>query len=273
MYSKSCMFLIHLYKVLKMKLIDTHTHLYLKEFDDDRAEVVTRAINNGITRLLLPNINKDSIPEMIKMCRSFPDICKPMLGLHPGSVKKNFNEDLRDIEKMLGNDEFIAIGEIGIDLYWDKTFLEEQLEAFKIQIQWAKLRNLPVVIHARESFNEIFDVLDKLADSDLRGVFHSFTGNEEQVNRINEYGFYFGINGIITYKNNNLIEAVKKIPADKLLLETDSPYLTPVPKRGQRNESSLLIYIADRLSQIREISPKELALTTSRNAEALFKCN
>ena len=256
-----------------MKLIDTHTHLYLKEFDDDRDEVVTRALNNGITKLLLPNIDSESIPEMIKMCRSYPDICKPMMGLHPGSVRKKFAEDLKEIENKLGNNEFIAIGEIGIDLYWDKTFLEEQLEAFKIQIQWAKLRNLPVVIHARESFSEVFGVLDKLADSNLKGVFHSFTGNEEQVNRINDYGFYFGINGIITYKNNNLIEVVKKIPTNRLLLETDSPYLPPVPKRGQRNESSFLIYIAERLAQIREISPEELALTTSRNAEDLFKCN
>jgi TatD DNase family protein len=254
-----------------MKLIDTHSNLYLREFYYDRDAVVKRALSDGINRLLLPNIDSESISGMMQMCRSYPEICRPMMGLHPGSVKENFREELKIIEDWLGREEFIAIGEIGIDLYWDKSFKEQQTEAFEIQIQWAKQKKLPVVIHARESFMEIFNILDRNVDVSLTGVFHSFTGNEDVVKKINEYGFYFGINGIVTFKNSGLVNSVKSIPVEKILLETDSPYLSPVPKRGMRNESSFLKYIAERVAQIYGLSIEELTQIATSNAEKLFK--
>lgn len=254
-----------------MELIDTHSHLYLKEFDNDRDDVINRALTNGIKKILLPNIDSGSISGMMQMCRKYSGICYPMMGLHPGSVNEKFKEELKIVENHLANNEFARIGEIGIDLYWDQTFKVQQEEAFEIQIQWAKQKKLPVVIHARESFGEIFNVLDHYVDEDLKGVFHSFTGNADQVKIINEYGFYYGLNGIITFKNSGLAKVIEDIPVDKLLLETDSPYLSPVPKRGMRNESSYLIYIANRLAQVYDLSVEMLALITTNNAEKLFK--
>ncbi len=254
-----------------MELIDTHSHLYLPEFDNDRDEVIKRALLNGIKRVLLPNIDVASISGMMQMCRVYTEICYTMMGLHPGSVNENFNKELKIIEEYLKRNEFVGIGEIGIDLYWDKTFKEQQEEAFEIQIKWAKQQKYPVVIHARESFREIFNILDRNVDADLKGVFHSFTGNDDQVKIINEYGFYYGINGIISFKNSELIKVVEKIPVEKVLLETDSPYLSPVPKRGKRNESSYLIYIANRVAEIYGLSLKKLAIITSGNADKLFK--
>lgn len=254
-----------------MELIDTHSHLYLKEFDVDRDDVVKRAVANGIKRLFLPNIDSGSISGMLQMCRSYPEICSPMMGLHPGSVNDKYKDELKIIEDWMGREEFIGIGEIGIDLYWDRSFREQQIEVFETQIQWAKQKKIPVVIHSRESFTEIFNVLDRNVDETLTGVFHSFTGNEDQVKIINEYGFYFGINGIVTFKNSGLVKAVERIPVEKILLETDSPYLSPVPKRGMRNESSFLIYIAERVAQIYGFSLDKLALMTSNNAKKLFK--
>ena len=254
-----------------MDLIDTHTHLYLGEFDDDREEVVLRAKEKGIRKLLLPNIDSGSIQGMHTMCSLFPGICLPMMGLHPGSVDRNFEEELEIAESWLDKNEYVAIGETGIDLYWSTVYREQQLEAFKIQIRWAKQRSLPIVIHARESFNEIFSVLDKLADENLRGVFHSYTGNEDQAKHILEYGFYFGINGILTYKNSSLMKTLESIPPEKVLLETDSPYLSPVPKRGSRNESLNLLYIAEKAAQVYKCSVDEIASVTTRNARTVFK--
>ena len=254
-----------------MEFIDTHSHLYLGEFDGDRDDVVKRALANGIKRILLPNIDSGSISGMMQMCQSYPGICSPMIGLHPGSVKENFAGELKIIENWIEHEEFIAIGEIGIDLYWDKNYKEQQTEVFEKQIQWAKQKKFPVVIHARESFTEIFTVLDRNMDENLSGVFHSFTGNEEQVKIISEYGFYFGINGIITFKNSDLAKTVERIPVEKILLETDSPYLSPAPKRGKRNESSFLIYIAERLAQIYDLPVDQLSQITTGNAEKLFK--
>ena len=254
-----------------MELIDTHSHLYLGEFDEDRDDEVKRALANGIKRILLPNIDSGSISGMMQMCQAYPGICSPMIGLHPGSVKENYTDELKIIENWMEREEFIGIGEIGIDLYWDKTYKEQQIEAFEIQINRAKQKKIPIVIHARESFAEIFNVLDRNMDASLTGVFHSFTGNEDQVKIINEYGFYFGINGIVTFKNSGLVDVVECIPVEKILLETDSPYLSPVPKRGKRNESSFLIYIAERLAQIYSLTLDQLGMITSGNAEKLFK--
>ena len=253
-----------------MEFIDTHTHLYLDNFDTDRNEVVERALKNQVNSLLLPNIDLKSIPAMLEMYRKFPGICFPMIGLHPGSVKENFEKELYKIENWLEKINFIAIGETGIDLYWDKRFKEQQLEAFEIQIKWAKEKKLPIVIHARNSFSEIYSVLDKHADKNLKGVFHSFTGNSDDLEKVLSYGFFVGINGIVTFSNSGLEHVVKYLPPEKLLLETDSPYLAPVPERGKRNESSFVTHIAYTLARIYGLSINEIAEITTKNAGTLF---
>lgn len=251
--------------------IDTHTHLYSKQFDEDRSEVVQRAIESGVTKLLLPNIDRESVAPMLELTKQFPINCFPMMGLHPCSVDLNWKDDLVFLKKQLENTRCIAIGEIGIDLYWDKTYQKEQEYAFVEQVNWAKSMNLPIVIHARDSFPEIFRLLDELNDDNLRGVFHCFTGNEEDVLKIRSYGsFLFGIGGVLTFKKSGLDAVVKSISLDEMILETDSPYLAPTPHRGKRNESGYLPLIADKLSDIFEISEKEIAQITSMNAVKLF---
>lgn len=253
-----------------MALIDTHTHLYLPEFELDRHQMVNNAIDAGISKMLIPNVDSDTIPGMLQLCNDFPDICYPMMGLHPCSVKENYLDELAIVKERVCKENYIAIGEIGIDLYWDKSFLNEQIDALHQQINLAISLDLPIVIHARDSFAEIFDILDQYKKSELKGVFHSFTGGLDEVRKIAEYDFYYGINGIVTFKNSGLDKAVKEIPLNRILLETDSPYLSPVPKRGKRNESSFLIYINDFVAGIYGISPVELAQTTSNNALKLF---
>ena len=250
---------------------DSHTHLYLNAFQDDRDEMIQRAIDAGVTRMLLPNIDSSSIDSLFSLTKRFPDHCYPMMGLHPTSVKENYLEELRRIEKALVHKDIIAIGETGIDLYWDKTFLKEQEEVFTTQIGWAMELDLPLVIHARDSFQEIFSVLDRTAGPDLRGVFHSFTGGPDELERALSYNFMIGINGILTFKNSNLGEVVKAIPANRLLLETDSPFLAPVPYRGKRNESSYLVETAVKVAEIYNLSKEEVARVTSTNAEQLFR--
>ena len=253
-----------------MALIDTHSHIYLPEFDEDRNEIVLEAVNKGIQHIFLPNIDSQSIDPMLSLCNKFPKVCYPMIGLHPTSVDKNFENELNIVEKLLTEKHFIGIGECGIDLYWDKTFIKEQEQAFAFQLQLAKKYNLPVIIHARESFKEIYNILEKEWDNTLRGVFHSFTGNMEDVTRINEFGFYFGINGIVTFKNSGLKDAVKHIDINRILLETDAPYLAPVPKRGKRNKSSYLIYIAEKIAEIFNLSFENVSELTTNNAKQLF---
>jgi TatD DNase family protein len=254
-----------------MNLTDTHTHLYLKEFDHDRDQVVKDAVNMGVKHMLLPNIDSSSIPGMQKMVEDFPGICYPMIGLHPTSVRPDFELELDIVSRQLKNGGYIAIGETGIDLYWDKKYKDQQIKAFEIQVGWAKEYQLPIVIHARESFQELFDVLDRLADENLKGVFHSFTGNSDEAAHVMDYGFLFGINGIITFKNSALDRVVKQIPPERILMETDSPYLAPMPFRGRRNESSYIRYIAARLADIYGISIEEMAAITTLNAKSLFK--
>lgn len=251
--------------------IDSHTHLYLEQFDQDRNEVVERALKNGVSKLLLPNIDQSTVPAMLEMSKLYPSVVHPMIGLHPGSVEEDFREELEVIRNWMEEENFIAIGEIGIDLYWEKKFREQQEEVFGVQIEWAKERDLPIVIHARESFAEIFRVMDERMEKGQKGVFHSFTGGTEEVEKIKEYDFYFGINGIVSFKNSDLPEIVKLIPPERLLLETDSPYLAPVPKRGKRNESSFLPYTAARLADILEIGIDEIARITTENTLKLFK--
>ncbi len=252
-----------------MKLIDTHTHLYLPEFDADRHEVVEAAIRAGVDKMLLPNIDKGTITVMLKLAEAFPGHCYPMLGLHPTSVKENFRQQLEEIHGYLKNGTYVGIGEVGIDLYWEKKYREQQTEAFRQQIEWALAFDLPLVIHSRESLPLIFSVLDEFPRVP-RGVFHSFTGTKEQAKQALDKGFYLGINGIVTFKNSTLGETLLSLGPDRLLLETDAPFLAPVPKRGRRNESGYLVYIARFLAGLFSMEPGTLAKITTRNALELF---
>ncbi|MCP4314119.1 MAG: TatD family hydrolase [Bacteroidetes bacterium] len=250
---------------------DSHTHLYLEAFSDDRDDMVKRALDAGITKMLLPNIDSSTTEAMFNMAGDYPGICLPMMGLHPTSVKENYREELAAIEEQLNRPGVVAIGETGIDLYWDKTFIREQEFVFKAQIQWAKDLGLPLVIHARDSFQEIFRMLDETGTDRLEGVFHSFTGGASELKKALSYDFMIGINGIVTFKNSGLWEVVKDIPYDRLLLETDSPFLAPAPFRGRRNESSYLVHVATRVAEIYNLTIEELGDITTRNALGLFQ--
>lgn len=257
-----------------MILVDTHTHLFSESFKEDRIEMVQRALDAGVRYLFLPNIDLDSIKPMYSLCTEFPANCFPMMGLHPGSVDENWESNLLVIKDHLFNNEHIAVGEIGMDLYWDKTYVSEQRQAFRMQVEWAKELKLPIVIHAREAFEEIFAVLDEINDDNLTGVFHCFTGNIEQAEHIRSYGgFKYGIGGVVTYKKSGLDEVLKSIPLEDLILETDSPYLPPVPHRGKRNESSFLPFIAEKLSDIYAVSLDKVAEITTKSALELFHAN
>jgi len=252
-------------------MIDTHSHIYLSDFDSDRNNVLEKAFENGIEKILMPNIDSKSITSMLSAESQHPHICKAMMGLHPTSVKDDYINELKIIETELDKRKYIAIGEIGIDLYWDKTFFKEQQDALIQQFMWAKEKSLPVVIHTRNAFPEIFDILYKVYDERLKGVFHSFSGTLEDAQKILELpDFYFGINGTITYKNSKLLEILPVIGYEKLLLETDSPYLSPVPLRGKRNEPSFLVRIAEKVAEVFSVSVDEIDNITTRNAEKLF---
>lgn len=253
-------------------LVDTHAHLYADQFAEDREEMLRRAFNNGVDRIYLPNIDSDSIESMFALEEKFPDQCFAMMGLHPCSVKENYKEELAIVKKWLDTRPFKAVGEIGIDLYWDKTFLEAQKEAFRMQIEWAKELELPIVIHARESLDIIIDMVRSLKDDRLRGIFHCFTGSIEQAQSVMNIGdFMMGLGGVLTFKNSGLDAVVKEIPMDYLVLETDAPYLSPTPYRGKRNESSYIRLVAEKLASIKEIGLDEVGQKTSRNADQIFE--
>ncbi|MEY4604099.1 MAG: hypothetical protein RIT43_1391 [Bacteroidota bacterium] len=255
-----------------MNLIDTHTHLFSDSFDEDRSEMIHRAIASGIDTFLLPNIDVDSIDRMHNLCSDFPGHCFPMMGLHPGSVGENWQQDLEVIKAHLfSGRKYIAVGEIGMDLYWDKTFQGQQEEVFRRQILWAKELKLPIVIHARDAFDEIFCILDELADDSLSGVFHCFTGTLLHAQKIQEYGsFMIGIGGVLTFKKSGLDEVVKDIPMEYIILETDSPYLAPSPHRGKRNESAYMALVVDKLAEVKRMRIEEVAAITTSNAKELF---
>ncbi|MDX2362530.1 MAG: TatD family hydrolase [Crocinitomicaceae bacterium] len=251
--------------------IDTHTHLFVDAFDEDQAQVVQRAIESGVEKCLLPNIDVDTIDAMHALVEKYPNNCFPMMGLHPGSVGSDWKEKLSIIEKHLFDGNYVAVGEIGMDLHWDKTFVQEQREAFIIQVNWAKKLKLPIVIHAREAFDEIFEVLDELNDDSLTGVFHCFTGTQEQAAKVLSYGgFKLGIGGVLTYKKANIGESLEHVALEHIVLETDSPYLSPVPYRGKRNESAYILHIAEKLADVYGVSLKEIEQQTTLNAENLF---
>ena len=256
-----------------MNFIDTHAHLYSEEFKDDRNNVVENAMQNGVTKMLLPNISSQYTTSMMDLCQKYPKNCFPMMGLHPCDVKKDTMEkELLHVKEMLEKERFIAVGEIGLDLHWDKTTLEIQKEAFIFQIELAKKYRIPIAIHVRDSFLEAIEIVEKLNDEDLSGVFHCFTGNEEDAKRITDLGnFYLGIGGVLTFKNAGVDKTIEKIDMKHLILETDAPYLSPTPFRGKRNESKYIVNIAEKLSEIKEIKMEEIASITTKNAQNLFK--
>jgi len=253
-----------------MQLIDTHTHIYLPEFDADRDETVARATGSGVIKMLLPNIDIHSIDSMLSAVSRYQNICLPMIGLHPTSVKGDYLSQLDKLESIYSNHKFVAIGEIGIDLYWDKTFLNEQIIALRTQIKFAIENRLPVVIHARDSFPEVFSVLDEFAGTGLKGVFHAFAGDMNDAEKAISIGFKLGIGGIVTFKNSGLDRIVKITGPENLILETDSPYLAPAPFRGKRNESSYLCIINKKLAEIFDMSEEVLATIIFANTTRVF---
>lgn len=258
-----------------MELVDTHTHIYGEEFDEDRDAVVRRAKDAGVVKALLPNIDSATVDRVLGMCRQYPGFCYPMMGLHPENVNAdNVSSELAIVRKALEDnlDSVVAIGEIGIDLYWDSTFLEQQLLVFDEQLRWAVEFGKPVSIHCRKGFGRMKPILDKYKDSGLRGVFHSFTADHDEADGMLAYGdFYLGINGIATFKKSPLPSFLSaKVPLERVLLETDSPYLAPVPKRGLRNETSFVKFVLDKVAEIYNLAPEEVAARTTANAVALF---
>jgi len=253
-----------------MFFIDTHTHLYAEEFSEDIDMVIQRASEKNVTTLLLPDIDKSTRPGMLELCKKFPEVCLPMIGLHPTSVKADYKEELKEIENTINDQKFYGIGETGIDLYWDKTFINEQIESFTFQIELALQHHLPLVIHSRKSLNEIISILKKYNSTGLTGVFHCFPGNIREAEQLIDMGFYIGIGGVVTYKNSTMSEVVKHFDLSHIVLETDAPYLTPVPFRGKRNESSYIPVIAKFIAQLKSIRIEEVAETTSANANKLF---
>lgn len=254
-----------------MEFIDTHAHLYLDKFADDIDTVIQDAIDAGVTKMFLPNIDSSSLNAMNSLVAKHPNNCYPMIGVHPCDVKENFQEELAIVEKEAKSGKYIAIGEIGIDLYWDKSFLPQQQEAFAFQIELAKKLDLPIAIHARDSFDEVFEVLDQHNSPELKGVLHCFTGNLEQAERVINYGgFKLGIGGVATFKKGGLDKVLPHIDLAHLILETDAPFLAPKPYRGKRNESKYIPIIADRVSDLMEINVKEVARVTTQNALELF---
>ena len=251
-------------------ITDTHTHLYSEQFDEDRDQMIKRALDAGIDRFFIPAIDSSYNQRMYALEKQYPENVFLMMGLHPTSVKDNYKEELTIVEAEIGKRGFYAIGEIGIDLYWDKTFLAQQVDAFTTQIQWAKEKNLPIVIHCRDSFDEIFEVLEKEKDEKLRGIFHCFTGTLEQAKQAISYNMKLGIGGVATFKNGKIDQFLHQIDLKHIVLETDSPYLAPAPNRGKRNESSYITLVLEKLVEIYGISYDKIADITTENSKEVF---
>lgn len=254
-----------------MDFIDTHTHLYKDEFDEDQNEVVQRALDAGIKKFVLPAIDSTTTRRMYDLKAAYPENMFLMTGLHPVSVGKDYEKELAHVRNELENREFYAIGEIGIDLHWDRSTLKEQQDAFRRQIQWAKQYKLPIVIHCRDAFDEVFKILEEEKGGDLFGIFHCFTGTLEQAEHAISLGLHLGIGGILTFKNGKIDKFMDKISLTHIVLETDAPYLAPTPYRGKRNESSYMIKVAEKLASIHEMGCDEIARITTQNAKRIFK--
>jgi len=253
-----------------MIITDTHTHLYSEQFNEDRNEMMQRALDKGVSRFFVPAIDSNYLVAMLDLEKAFPNNVFLMMGLHPTHVNENVEEELEFVKKWLDKRTFYAVGEIGIDLYWDKTFLKQQQQAFKTQIQWAKEKNLPIVIHCRDAFDEIFEVLESENDDKLFGIFHCFSGNLEQAKKAISYNMKLGIGGVVTFKNGKIDQFLAEIPIQHLVLETDAPYLAPTPFRGKRNESSYITKVLDKLANIYKLTPQEIAAITTQNSKDVF---
>ncbi|MEB2781596.1 TatD family hydrolase [Algoriphagus sp. C2-6-M1] len=253
-----------------MNYIETHAHIYSSKFDSDRDQVIQDIRDAGIERIYMPNVDVETIAAMLDCEDKYPGLCIPMMGLHPCDVKDDFHEQLAIMEDWLNKRQFVAVGEIGLDLYWDKTFFEQQKEALKIQINWAKKRDLPIVLHCRESMDETIAIVKEEQDGKLKGIFHCFNGNLEQAKQIIDLGFLLGIGGVATFKKGGLDEVIPAIGLDHLVLETDAPYLAPVPFRGKRNSPAYLPIIAEKIGDFLQIAKEEVALKTKQNALNLF---
>ena len=253
-----------------MTIIDSHCHLYLNDFKDDIDNIMQRAEAQGVKRFYMPAIDSSETTNILSLEKRFPGKCFAMMGLHPCSVKENYKEELHLVEDWLAKRKFAAVGETGLDFYWDKTFTDQQYEAFRMQIEWGIQYDLPVVIHTRNAMQETISVVKEFVSRGVRGIFHCFGGSYEVAKEIIDAGFYLGIGGVLTYKNAGLGEVISKIDMQYLVLETDAPYLTPVPFRGKRNESSYLKYIVEKLAEVKNISVEEVAAITTANAEKIF---
>lgn len=256
------------------KIIDTHSHLFVEEFNEDRSEVMCRAREAGVQHILMPNIDLSTVEPMLRVCEAYPEFCYPMIGLHPTEVKADYRQDLDALREILVSHPktFIAIGEVGLDLYWDKTYKQEQLSVLEEQIGWALEYDLPLVIHSREAFAELYNLFSHYKDTPIRGVFHSFTGTAEEAQSLLEFpGFLLGVNGVVTFKKSTLPEALSEVPLSRLVVETDSPYLAPTPYRGKRNESAYIVRVVERLAEIFSCSPEVVAEQTFINATNLFR--
>ena len=254
----------------RMNLIDTHCHLFAEQFDNDRDEAITNAVRAGVGLFLLPNIDTESIPALYQLSDKYPSTCLPMMGLHPCSVFADYKKSLDIIYKELNTRKFVAIGEIGLDYYWDVTFKEQQIDAFKTQLQWAIDMRLPVAIHTRNSFEDAISIVEEMQPMGLTGVFHCFSGTIEDAKRIMATSFYMGIGGVLTFKNGGIDKVLPDVPMDYLILETDSPYLAPVPFRGKRNEPKYLPLVAEKLAQVKGIDVETVVKITTANAKNLF---
>lgn len=253
-----------------MTIIDTHTHLYLDEFKADIEEVLHKAAAEGVEQFYLPNVDSTSIEDLISLADKYPGKCIPMMGLHPCYVKENAADELKLVKHWLQKRSFAAVGEIGLDYYWDKTFVPQQKDAFRQQISWALELNLPIVIHSRESMQDCIDIVKEYQKGKLRGIFHCFGGSAEEAQQIMDLGFLMGIGGVVTYKKSGLAEVLPSIPLEYLVLETDAPYLSPVPFRGKRNEPSYLKYVVEKMAEILHRPAAEIAAQTTANAQKLF---
>lgn len=251
-------------------ITDTHTHLYSEQFDQDREAMIQRAKDAGVQRFFIPAIDSSYSERMFSLEENYPNDVFLMMGLHPTSVKENFEIELQHVKDWIDKKTFVAIGEIGIDLYWDKTFLKQQQMAFQTQIRWAKEKKLPIVIHCRNAFNEIFDILELEKGPDLYGIFHCFTGTLEQAKKAISYNMKLGIGGVVTFKNGKIDTFLNQIPLHHIVLETDAPYLSPAPHRGKRNESSYITYIIEKLATIYKLPFNEIAAVTSKNSKEVF---
>jgi len=253
-----------------MIFTDTHTHLNSEQFDEDRSSMINRAIKAGVTKLFIPSVDSEYTESMFKVSEEFPENIYLMMGVHPTHIKEDYKKELKIAREWLETGKFVAVGEIGIDLYWDDTYIEQQKHAFKTQVQWAKELGLPINIHCRNAFNEVFEILEEEKSDQLYGIFHCFTGSLEDAKKAIGYNLKLGIGGVATFKNGKIDQFLAEIPLEHIVLETDAPYLAPKPFRGKRNESVYVVNVAEKLAQIYDTSLEEIAKITTENSKAVF---